>query len=121
MADHVDIVFDGPPGPEPARFIEVEYGALYAPPPLVRAPHRRPSWTKAHADLRSGEMPARGRTAQPPTNGLLASDRPVMLAKQPETPATTLSDTPPWRRMLQGAVTTSRLRTATSTPSIISG
>ena len=24
MADHVDIVFDGPPGPEPGRFIEVE-------------------------------------------------------------------------------------------------
>ena len=24
MADHVDIVFDGPPGPEGNRFIEVE-------------------------------------------------------------------------------------------------
>ena len=22
--DHIDIVFDGPPGPEPGRFVEVE-------------------------------------------------------------------------------------------------
>ncbi|WP_165692597.1 hypothetical protein [Mycolicibacterium fortuitum] len=24
MSDYIDVVFDGPPGPEPGRFVEVE-------------------------------------------------------------------------------------------------
>ena len=47
MAEHVDIVFDGPPGPEGNRFIEVVCGGAASPAvatiSLTRQVSRRPS------------------------------------------------------------------------------